>query len=111
MNEKAYLRLAQATVERKTSETEDFLIRRIDDPPNRASSPLLVRAPGLPSSIRRIRLPAPFGLTRLVFRKTRNWHPGIGPGGVVPPVAADVDRHRLELAALCRLHSTANSTR
>src|SRR5215831_5465921 len=28
-NEKAYLRLAQATVERKTSETEDLLMRRI----------------------------------------------------------------------------------
>ena len=105
-NEKAYLKLAQATVERKTSETEDLLMRRIDDPPNQASSPCRVRARGLPSSTVCIRLPALAGLIHLPFRKMRSSRPGIEPTAVAPPIAVDAEWRRPELAGLCKLHST-----
>ena len=58
--------------------------------PNRASSPLRVRAPGRQSSSACIRLPAPAGSTRLALRKSRNWRRGIGPTGVAPTAAIDV---------------------
>ena len=86
-------------------------MRRTDDPPNRTSSPFRVHAPGLQSSIVCIRPPAPSGLTRLVFRKTRNWDSGIGPINVAPRVAVGVDWRRSELAALCRRCSTVDQRR
>ena len=87
------------------------LMRRIDDPPNRASSPFRVRARGLPSSTVCIRLPALAGLIHLPFRKMRSWRPGIEPTAVAPPIAVDADWRRPELAGLCKLHSTADPTR
>jgi len=80
-------------------------------PPNRTSSPFRVHAPGPPSSIVCIRLPAPAGFTRPGFHKSRNWRLGIGPTGVEPPAVVDVERHRSGLAAPCRLHSTADPPR
>src|SRR5260370_12926049 len=70
----------------------------VDTPSNRASSPFRVRKPGLPSSSVCIRLPGPAGLTHLSFRKSRNWRLGIGPTGVAPPAAVEVEWVRSELA-------------
>ena len=69
-----------------------FLIRKLGrHTPSRASLLLQVHAPGLPSWSVCTRLPVPAGLIRPVFRKSRNWRPGIGPIDAAPPAAIAVE--------------------